>query len=163
MFYCYNSKYFKFWCKCLWIFCMKGSLHFFFPNFMESCAGGGGSGRVDGGGGRKVGGGGGDSSGSGGGYRWLWLLFIVVNILFYCNRYIILLWCLYYFIVLKAKIDPLLQYVLKWTPVWLELPSPIHSSKPNTRSIRKLSTSRIVTPCNSWPMTYIYIYIRFVI
>ena len=47
--------------------------------------------------------------------------------------------------------------------VWLELPNPIHSSKPNTSSIRKPSTSRIVTPCNSRPMTYIYIYIRFVI
>ena len=82
---------------------------------MESCAGGGSSGRVDGSGGRKVGsgGGGGGSGGSGGGYRWLWLLFIVVDILFYCNRYIILLWCLYYFIVLKAKIDPLLQHVCR--------------------------------------------------
>ena len=46
---------------------------FFFSNFMESCAGGGSSGRVDGSGGRKVGsgGGGGGSGGSGGGYRWL--------------------------------------------------------------------------------------------
>ena len=52
-------------------FLCDGKFTFFFPNFMESCAGGGGSGRVDGGGGRKVGGGGGDSSGSGGGYRWL--------------------------------------------------------------------------------------------
>ena len=43
--------------------------------------------------------------------------------------------------------------------IWLELPSPIHSYKPNTRSIRKPSTSRIVTPCNSQPMTYINIYI----
>ena len=59
--------------------------------------------------------------------------------------------------------------------MWLELPSPIHSYKPNTSSIRKPSTSRIVTPCNSRPMKhthththththiYIYIYIRFVI
>ena len=39
---------------------------------------------------------------------WLWLMFIVEYILFYCSGYIILLWCLYYFIVLKAKIDPLL-------------------------------------------------------
>ena len=39
--------------------------------------------------------------------------------------------------------------------VWLELPSPIHSYKSNTSSIRKPSTSRIVTPCNSRPMTYI--------
>ena len=31
--------------------------------------------------------------------------------IFYCNGYIILLGCLYYFIVLKVKIDPLLQYV----------------------------------------------------
>ena len=43
--------------------------------------------------------------------------------------------------------------------VWLELPNPIHSYKPNTSSIRKPSTSRIVTLCNSRPMTYIYIYI----
>ena len=43
--------------------------------------------------------------------------------------------------------------------VWLELPSSIHSSKPNTSSIRKPSTSRIVTPCNSRPMTYIHTYI----
>ena len=43
--------------------------------------------------------------------------------------------------------------------VWLKLPSPIHSYKPNSSSIRKPSTSRIVTPCNSRPMTYIYIYI----
>ena len=82
---------------------------------MESHARGSGSGRLDGSGGRKVGGGGSgngcSSGGSGGDYRWLWLLFIVVDILFYCNRYIILLWCLYYFIVLKAKIDPLLQHV----------------------------------------------------
>ena len=43
--------------------------------------------------------------------------------------------------------------------VWLELPSPIHSYKPNTSSIRKPSASRIVTPCNSRPMTYMYVYI----
>ena len=47
--------------------------------------------------------------------------------------------------------------------MWLELPSPIHSYKPNTSSIRKPSTSRIVTPCNSRPMkhthTHTYIYI----
>ena len=81
MFYCYNSKYFKFWSKCLGIFCVKGSLHFFFSNFMESRADGGGSERVDGGGGRKVsgsggrkvsgGGGSGGSGDSGGSYRWL--------------------------------------------------------------------------------------------
>ena len=41
---------------------------------------------------------------SGGGYWWLWLLFIVVDILFYCSGYINLLWYLYYFIMLKAKI-----------------------------------------------------------
>ena len=40
----------------------------------------------DGGGGSS--GGGGDS---GGGCKWLWLLFIVVDILFYCSGYIILL------------------------------------------------------------------------
>ena len=86
-----------------------------------SCGVGGGrvdGGRVGGGddgiGGRRVGGGGVGGGGSGSssrcGWLWLWLLFIVVDILFYYSRYIILLWCLYYFIVLKAKIDPLLQY-----------------------------------------------------
>ena len=50
---------------------------------------------------------------SGGGYRWLWLLFIVVDILFYCSGYISLLWYLYYFIVLKTKITPLLQHVCR--------------------------------------------------
>ena len=49
--------------------------------------------------------------------------------------------------------------VLMLGPVWLELPRPIHSYKPNTSSIRKPSTSRIVTLCNSRPMTHIYIYI----
>ena len=39
--------------------------------------------------------------------------FLEWDILFYCSGYIILLWCLYYFIVLKAKIDPLLQHVCK--------------------------------------------------
>ena len=74
----------------------------------------GGSGRVCGSGGScgRVGGGGGSvsgsGSGSGGGCGWLWLLFIKIDILFYCSGYIILLWCLYYFIVLKAKIDPIL-------------------------------------------------------
>ena len=60
--------------------------------------------------GGRVGGGGssGSGSGSGGDCGWLWLLFIIVDILFYCSGYIILLWYLYYFIVLKAKIDPLL-------------------------------------------------------
>ena len=57
--------------------------------------------------GGRVGGGGGDS-GSGSGFGWLWLLFIVVNILFYYSGYIILLWYLFYFIVLNAKIDPVL-------------------------------------------------------
>ena len=92
-------------------------------DYLLSCGGGGGigGGRVGGGsgsgsgsncgGGGRVGGGGGSSSGSGCG--WLWLLFIVVDILFYCSRYIILLWYLYYFIVLKAKIDLLLQYVCR--------------------------------------------------
>ena len=46
-------------------------------------------------GGDSGGGGGGGSSGgggdSGGGCKWLWLLFIVVDILFYCSGYIILL------------------------------------------------------------------------
>ena len=38
---------------------------------------------------------------------WLWWL-CIVNILFYCSKYLILLWYLYYFIVLKTKIDSLL-------------------------------------------------------
>ena len=113
MFYFYNSKYFKFWYKCLGIFYVQGSLHFFFLILWSHVAGSSGDGRVDGGGGRKVGGGAGVSGGSGGGYKWLWLLFIVVDILFYCSKYIILLWCLYYFIVLKAKIDLLLQHVCR--------------------------------------------------
>ena len=79
--------------------------------YLLSCGGGGrvsdgdGSGGVGGG---KVGGGGGDSgngsdyggdervggggsSGNGSGCQWLWLLFIVIDILFYCDVYIILL------------------------------------------------------------------------
>ena len=40
-------------------------------------------------GGGRVGGGG--NSGNGSDYGWLWLLFIVVDILFYCDVYIILL------------------------------------------------------------------------
>ena len=40
-------------------------------------------------------------------FFWKW------NILFYCSGYNILLWYLYYFIMLKAKIDPLLQYMYK--------------------------------------------------
>ena len=39
--------------------------------------------------------------------------FIEVDILFYCTRYIILLWYLYYFIVLKTKIDSLLQHMCR--------------------------------------------------
>ena len=72
-------------------------------DYLLSCGGGGGDGggRVDGGG-----------SGSASDCGWLWLLFIAIDILFYCSRYIILLWCLYYFIVLKTKIDPLLQHIL---------------------------------------------------
>ena len=70
----------------------------------SECSGGG---RVDGGSS------GSDGSGNSSDCEWLWLLFIVVNILFYCNRYIILLWCLYYFILLKIKINPLLQRVQK--------------------------------------------------
>ena len=49
---------------------------------------GGDSGSDCGGGGRVSGGG---SSGNGSGCGWLWLLFIVVDILFYCDVYIILL------------------------------------------------------------------------
>ena len=45
--------------------------------------------------------------------------------------------------------------------VWLELPSPIHSYKPNTSSIRKPSSTRIIIL--STADLYIYIYIRFVI
>ena len=67
-------------------------------DYLLSCGGGGG--RVGNGGSRRVGCGG--SGGVGGGRvgdgdsssyrcRWLWLLFIVVDILFYYNVYIILL------------------------------------------------------------------------
>ena len=81
-------------------------------DYLLSC---GGSGKVGGGNdGGGVGGGrvdGDGNSGSGSSCEWLWLLFIVIDILFYCSRYIILLWYLYYFIILKAKIDPLLQHV----------------------------------------------------
>ena len=42
--------------------------------------------------------------------------------------------------------------------VWLELPSPINYSKPNTSSIRKPNSTRIIIPSTSRP-TYIYIYI----
>ena len=70
-------------------------------DYLLSCDGGGG-GRV-GGGGKRVNGDGGDggdgggSGGNGGGSnggncRWLWLLFIVVDILFYYDVYIILLY-----------------------------------------------------------------------
>ena len=85
-------------------------------DYLLSC-GGGGSGGGGSGGGRVSDGGGGVSggrvsSGDGSSCGWLWLLFIVVDILFYCSRFIILLWCLYYFIVLKVKIDSLLLDVL---------------------------------------------------
>ena len=41
---------------------------------------------------------------------WLQLLFVVVDILFYCSEYIILMCCLCYFIVLKTKIkQPILD------------------------------------------------------
>ena len=54
-------------------FLCEGKFTFFFSNFMESRADGGGSERVDGGGGRKVSGSGGSggSGDSGGSYRWL--------------------------------------------------------------------------------------------
>ena len=39
-------------------------------------------------------------------------MFIKIDILFYCSGYIILLYCLYYFIVLKGKIKPLMFDVL---------------------------------------------------
>ena len=60
-----------------------------------------------------------------------------------------------------SHLGPASRGLLMLGPMWLELPSPIHSYKPNTSSIRKSkpSTSRIVTPSNSQPMTYIYIYI----
>ena len=47
--------------------------------------------------------------------------------------------------------------------VWLELPSPIHSYKPNTSSIRKPSSTMIIIPSTADLYIYIYIYIRFVI
>ena len=63
------------------------------------------------------------------GERWLWPVVVVVgladvevfvdffcgecDILFYCKEYIISLWCVYYFIVLKVKIDSLLQHVCR--------------------------------------------------
>ena len=47
--------------------------------------------------------------------------------------------------------------------VWLELPSPIHSYKPNRSSIRKPSSTRIIIPSKADLYIYIYIYIRFVI
>ena len=66
-------------------------------DYLLSCGGGGDGGKV-GGGGKRVGGSGGSGGGNGGsgignggGCRWLWLLFIVVDILFYCDIYIILL------------------------------------------------------------------------
>ena len=64
-------------------------------DYLLSCDGdGSGGGRVDGGdsgGNKRVGGSGGSKRvGLGSGYRWLWLLFIVVDILFYCDVYIIL-------------------------------------------------------------------------
>ena len=40
--------------------------------------------------------------------------FIVGDTLFYCDVYIILLRCLYYFIVLIAKIDQLLQHMCRY-------------------------------------------------
>ena len=59
-------------------------------DYLLSCDGGGsGGGRVgDGGGGIS---GGRVSSNDGSSCGWLWLLFIVMNILFYCDIYIILL------------------------------------------------------------------------
>ena len=62
----------------------------------------------DGGSGDDCGGG----SSGGGGCSGCDCLFIVVDILFYCNGYIILLYCLYYFIMLKAKIKPSMLDVL---------------------------------------------------
>ena len=61
----------------------------------------------------------------GGWWWWRWVKIVAVavvgvvnffwkwDILFYCNSYIILLWYLYYFIVLKVKIDPLLQHMYR--------------------------------------------------
>ena len=40
--------------------------------------------------------------------------FIVGDTLFYCDVYIILLRCLYYFIALIAKIDQLLQHMCRY-------------------------------------------------
>ena len=42
--------------------------------------------------------------------------------------------------------------------VWLELPSPIHSYKPNTSSIRKPSSTTIIIPSKADLYIYIYIY-----
>ena len=50
------------------------------------------------------------------------------------------------------------QGVVEVGRVWLELPSPIYSSKPNTSSIRKSNSTRIIIPSTSPPI-YIYIYI----
>ena len=55
----------------------------------------------------------------------------------------------------KKKTD---DRIVEVGPVWLELPSPIHSTKPNTSSIRKPNSTRIIIPSTSRP-TYIYIYI----
>ena len=49
--------------------------------------------------------------------------------------------------------------VLMLGPVWLELPSPIHSYKPNTSSIRKPISTRIIIPSKANIYIYIYIYI----
>ena len=54
-------------------------------DYLLSCGGGDGGGRVTG-----NGDGSGSSGGSDGGCKWLWLLFIVVDILFYCDVYFIL-------------------------------------------------------------------------
>ena len=43
--------------------------------------------------------------------------------------------------------------------IWLELPSPIHSYKPNTSSIRKPSSTRIIIPSKADLYIYIYIYV----
>ena len=61
---------------------------------------------------------------------------------------------------LMLKLDKFSTQTVEVGRVWLELPSPSHSSKPNTSSIRKPNSTRIIIPSTSRST---YIYIRFVI
>ena len=47
-------------------------------------------------------------------------------------------------------------YCVEVGRVWLELPNPVQSYKPNTSSIRKPSSTRIIIPSTCRPI-YIYI------